>query len=74
MSNNTTSDDFKYGAGRVFDILYLTFISVIGTFGNLLVISSIIYGRRIHKCGNVFLINLAITDLIVSCKDCLCFI
>jgi len=39
MSNNTTSDDFgpyygKYGEGRVFDILFLAFISIIGTFGN----------------------------------------
>jgi len=61
----------RYDAGRVIDILYLTIVSVIGTFGNLTVILSIIHGRRLTKNGNIFIINLAIADFIVSdTSDC----
>jgi len=47
------------------EILYLTIVSLIGTLGNCLVIFSIIYGRAVNKNGNIFLINLAISDLLV---------
>ena len=56
----------QYGAERIFDALYLTILTVVGTFGNLLVILSIIYAGRVNKNGNIFIINLAIADLIVS--------
>lgn len=51
---------------RIFEICYLSFLTVVGTVGNLLVIFSIIYAKRVHKSGNLFIINLAFADLIVS--------
>ena len=56
----------QYGAERIFDALYLTILTVVGTFGNLLVILSIIYTGRVNKNGNIFIINLAIADFVVS--------
>ena len=55
-----------FGGRQVFEVIYLLFVSVFGSIGNLLVISSIIYKRRLHKHGNIFIVNLAVADLIVS--------
>jgi len=48
------------------EIVVLIMVAVTGTFGNLLVITSIIYLHRQHKYGNMFLVNLAFADLLVS--------
>jgi len=73
--NNTTAETsfidygpyyMQYRPGRIFDALYLTILSVVGTFGNLLVILSILHEGKIKTNGNIFIINLAIADLIVS--------
>ena len=55
-----------YDTRRVFEIVYLCFVIVTGTCGNLLVIMSITHARRLYKHGNVFIVNLAVADLIVS--------
>jgi len=47
------------------EVLYLTLIVVLGTIGNLTVIFSIVLERRVHMNGNIFVINLAIADLLV---------
>ena len=55
-----------YDARRVFEIVYLCFVILTGTCGNLLVILSITHARRLYKHGNIFIVNLAVADLIVS--------
>jgi len=54
------------GGGRILELLCLTLISLVGTAGNLLVILSIVVEKRAHKHGNMFIINLAVADLMVS--------
>ena len=56
----------RYDGTRIFQLVYLVVVIVVGVFGNLLVISSINYARRLYKHGNVFVVNLAIVDLMVS--------
>ena len=55
----------KSDAHRVIEIIYLTVLAATGSLGNLTVIFSIILERRIHANGNIFVINLAIADLLV---------
>jgi len=74
VNNTTAAKSFidyepyyrQYGAERIFDALYLTILTVVGTFGNLLVILSIVYAGRVNKNGNIIIINLAIADFVVS--------
>ena len=56
----------QFGAQQMIEIVVLIMVAVTGTFGNLLVITSIIYLHRQHEYGNMFLINLAFADLLVS--------
>ena len=56
----------RYDGKRAFQLVYLILVIVVGVFGNLLVIFSINYARRLYKHGNVFVVNLAIVDLMVS--------
>lgn len=48
------------------DVVYLILVALTGVFGNLLVICSIIHGKKTFRNGNVFIINLAVADLVVS--------
>ncbi|XP_033104192.1 melatonin receptor type 1B-B-like [Anneissia japonica] len=48
---------------RIFWVIFLGICVVIGTFGNSLVILSVIVSRRLRTGTNVFVVNLAITDL-----------
>ncbi|CAK8693989.1 unnamed protein product [Clavelina lepadiformis] len=56
----------KFGGQQIFEVVYLTIVTVVGTFGNILVICSIVFENRVHKNGNAFIINLAAADLIVT--------
>jgi len=56
----------RYDGKRAFQLAYLVLVIVVGVFGNLLVISSINYARRLYKHGNVFVVNLAIVDLMLT--------
>nr|XP_026689841.1 melatonin receptor type 1B-A-like isoform X2 [Ciona intestinalis] len=55
-----------YGPQRVVEAVYMTLLVVIGTIGNLMVIFSIMLEKRIHKNGNIFIINLAVADIFVT--------
>ncbi|XP_071949092.1 melatonin receptor type 1B-B-like [Antedon mediterranea] len=48
---------------RVIQVLVLGIFVVTGTFGNTLVILSVILSRRLRTGTNVFVVNLAVTDL-----------
>ena len=53
---------------KVIEVFYLLLISIVGTFGNVLVIVSIVLENRTYRFGNVFIINLAFADFVVSIK------
>ncbi|XP_039272327.1 melatonin receptor type 1C-like isoform X2 [Styela clava] len=64
----STEPDYwpDFGALQYLEVIYLTIITVLGTIGNLIVMFSIALEKRVHAHGNIFIINLAIADLIVS--------
>lgn len=52
-----------------FDIVYLVLLSittVVGNFGNVMVIGAVLTHRPLRKEGNIFIVNLAIADLCVT--------
>ena len=51
---------------QVVEIIYLSCISILGIFGNLLLILSVVYEKRTYKYGNIFIISLAFADFLVS--------
>ncbi|XP_076802967.1 melatonin receptor type 1C-like [Clavelina lepadiformis] len=58
--------EVQFGSQQVVEVVYLSLLAVVGTLGNLLVISSIVHARRVNEHGNVFVINLAIADILVN--------
>ena len=62
-----------FGIAEQVEVVFLCVVILVGTFGNLLVICSIIYDQRLLKHGNVFIINLAVADLIVSIAVLCCY-
>jgi len=55
-----------FGAKEIVNVIFLSIVALVGLFGNLLVISSIVYDKKVHHYGNVFIINLAVADVIVG--------
>ena len=66
----------KSGAQQIVEIIFLISVTILGTFGNILVIASVSLEKNIHKNANVFIINLAVADFLVSstCVKVLVFI
>ena len=56
----------EFGGRQIFEVIYLIFISVFGSSGNLLVILSVLFKKRLYKHGNIFIVNLAVADFYVS--------
>lgn len=54
---------------QVFEVTFLAVLAVTGTIGNLIVILSIIHAKLVHRNGNLFIINLALADLLVSIRS-----
>jgi len=50
----------------VLKITFLSMVSIVGSFGNLMVIFSLGENGNVYKKGRVFLVNLACADLYVS--------
>ena len=48
------------------EVAYLLIIAIFGTLGNLMLIVSIVLESRTYRLGNIFIINLAFADFIVS--------
>ena len=60
-----------FGIQQYIEIVYLSIITVFGVLGNLVVISSILLERKLHKQANIFIVNLAVADFLVSkFKNC----
>ncbi|XP_074647491.1 melatonin receptor type 1B-like [Tubulanus polymorphus] len=68
--NNTTaetddsSDTTPLGL-RVFDIVIMTSIVVIGICGNVLILSAVFSSRNLRTLANAFVVNIAVADLVV---------
>ena len=56
----------RYDVKRILSLVYLLVLIIVGVFGNLLVILSVANSKKLYKNGNVFIVNLAIVDLLVS--------
>ena len=56
----------KFGVQQIIEVIYLSILTVLAFFGNLLVIFSIILEKKVHRNANVFIINLAFADFLVS--------
>ncbi|CAK8693990.1 unnamed protein product [Clavelina lepadiformis] len=55
-----------FGPGEIIEVIFLSLCSVVGSVGNCMVIFSIILEKVVHQRGNMFIINLAVADLIVT--------
>ena len=62
---STNSYYAMFGAKETVEVVFLTILSLVGSFGNLLVIFSIINDKRVQQHGNIFIINLAVADFMV---------
>ena len=58
--------DFETGLAEIFESIFLIFVSILGTFGNILVIAAVLSTPTLRTRGNIFIIFLAITDLITT--------
>ena len=61
-----------FGSQQVFEVVYLVLLTLLGIFGNLLVIFSILLEKKLHKHANIFIANLAFADFLVSRHSFLC--
>ncbi|XP_071484304.1 melatonin receptor type 1A-like [Diadema antillarum] len=71
MSVNTTippTDWFKFDdpAQRIFVAILFIIASIVGIVGNSVVIAAVIVSRRLRTITNVFVVNLAVADLLTS--------
>ncbi|XP_071484353.1 beta-4C adrenergic receptor-like [Diadema antillarum] len=71
MSVNTTippTDWFKFDdpAQRIFVAILFIIASIVGVVGNSVVIAAVIVSRRLRTITNVFVVNLAVADLLTS--------
>ena len=64
--NHELNDCNNYARAWIFDLIFHVFLIIIGTFGNLTVIASLIVQKKLNKNGNILIVNLAVADLIVS--------
>nr|XP_054749667.1 G-protein coupled receptor 84-like [Lytechinus pictus] len=59
-------EEFHTGLAEIFEATFLVLVSILGTFGNILVIAAVLSTPTLRTRGNVFIIFLAITDLITT--------
>ena len=56
----------QYDVGWAFELVFYAVLILGGVIGNITVIGSILLAKTYDKNGNIFIINLAITDITVS--------
>uniref|UniRef100_H2YXV0 G-protein coupled receptors family 1 profile domain-containing protein n=1 Tax=Ciona savignyi TaxID=51511 RepID=H2YXV0_CIOSA len=57
--------DRTFTAQNIIEIIFLIIVISVGSIGNILVISAIVYIKKVYSYGNIFIINLAVADLMV---------
>ncbi|XP_078491980.1 melatonin receptor type 1B-like isoform X1 [Ciona intestinalis] len=69
ISDSTTLDPNPWAtrplAQQVVEMVYLVIVMTVGSIGNMLVIAAIVIRKKVHVYGNIFIINLAVADLMV---------
>lgn len=65
-SNRSEMGDDTVRLHKVVKLLLLSALSIVGTVGNIFAISAIMLENQLKKRGNIFIVNLAIADSIVS--------
>lgn len=65
VSANDT-DIYIPSMGKYIVVVIFSFLSIIGTFGNLLIIGAFITERTLRRRHNAFVLNLAVADLLVT--------
>ena len=56
----------RFDARWVIELIFYAVLILVGVIGNLTVIGSILLAKAYDKNGNIFIINLAVADIIVS--------
>ena len=66
-TRNSTIDNYDIPVPLVtFVAIIMSVLSIVGTFGNILVITAVYVYEKLRRVHNVFVINLAVADLIVT--------
>ena len=69
MNNNNTNgtNNYRYiSSTKYLDVTVISCLMVVGTCGNVLILLSIFINSKLRKFANVFIINLAIADLVIT--------
>ena len=61
------NDDNPLTGIEIMEIIILATVFLVGTFGNVLIITTLVYKKAVFKNAHVFILNLAISDVMV-CK------
>ena len=66
-TTNSTIDNYDIPVPLVtFVAFVMSILSIVGTIGNILVITAVYVHKKLRRVHNVFIINLAVADLIVT--------
>ena len=60
------------GSDEAIEVIYLCCVAISGTLGNILIILSLRHSCKMFSCGNLFIANLALSDILVSACCCCC--
>ncbi len=65
--NGSTTSDYLFLPSRFIPyLIYLVLLALVGTLGNILIMSSVALNRKLQVNSNVFVVNLAIADLQIT--------
>lgn len=63
---DSLGNDFVSRTINIFIAIFAVLIIIATVFGNSLVILSILVDRRLHRVGNIFIVSLALSDILVG--------
>lgn len=69
MAANLSNNALQYTTARHFSVVYLIIIGMVGILSNLLVVIVFVKYERLRTAANLFILNLAVCDIILSSLD-----